>query len=88
MNELPVSNVQITPAPASKQGSFEFSSPAGTTTIEFSMKLEKEGLLESLKLEGTFQSYQVFTASGPVKVGPVEVRYLFNDLYINNVTLL
>jgi len=72
MNELPVSNVKITPTPASKQGNFEFSSPAGTTTIEFSMKLEKEGLLETLRLDGTFNSYQVFTASGPVKVGPVK----------------
>jgi len=73
LEELPLSDVKITPAPATKASAFEFSSPQQTSTIEYSITAEKGAVLASLTLEGTFTSYQVFVADeNGNKVGPTQ----------------
>ena len=76
LEELPLSDVKITPAPATKTSAFEFSSPQQTSTMEYSITAEKGAVLASLTLEGTFTSYQVFVADeNGNKVGPNKVTH-------------
>jgi len=73
MSSLPVSPVTISPAPATKASDFEFSSPAGTSTVEYAITVQKGGVLVNLNLEGSFTSYQVFVSDEDgTKEGPVE----------------
>merc|ERR1719305_307308 len=99
MSPLPLSEVSINPVPATKASDFEFSSPSGSSTMEYSITAQKGGVLVSLILEGTFTSYQVFVADEDgQKVGPIEningddtyepgVRHEFNRNITENHTV-